>query len=287
MNNIKKQAEQLGFDYEKKGRRLVWYDNFDKAELDFDKWCFRRTMNGDDRIYDNGKKHIRTENGKLLLQVHRTGDPEKPWSLPEGICTAETMLFKYGYVEMRAKLPFGHGAWPSFWTQSKTAFGSVPWFGEIDILEAFSSENKVVANIHKWGDSNHTSLDDVELGRGREYRFKNAEKLCDEYHTYGLEWDTDKLRFYVDDEMFADFPIGDESCEIPNHVLKGAQCFHDPHFLIINNELFTPKGSYVKAEYSVTTADKLPFSYYIDSVCLYQKDGEIIYLKNEIAAKNK
>ena len=52
---MKKEAEQFGFDYEKYGRTLVWHDEFDKAEIDFDKWNFRRTMGGADRIYDNSE----------------------------------------------------------------------------------------------------------------------------------------------------------------------------------------------------------------------------------------
>ena len=282
---LKKEAEKFGFEYEKHGRKLVWHDEFDKDTIDFDKWNFRRTMGGADRIYDNSEKHARIEDGKLLMQVHKTDDPEHPYSLSEGFTTSDTMLFTYGYLEIKARPPFRHGAWPSFWMQSATPFRTVPWFSEVDIYEIFSSPNKVVANIHKWGEGKHTSLDGVENANGRAYFYKDFENLNDEYHIYGYEWDEKYMYFYVDGEMYIKFDITDEGCQVPNHVLPGAQCFHDPHFIIFNDEIFTPNGGWVVPDWSLVDEDPIPIDYYIDYVRLYQKEGERLILKDEIAKK--
>lgn len=284
LDNMKKEAEKFGFEYEKMGRTLVWHDEFDKDTIDFDKWNFRRTMGGADRIYDNSEKHARVEDGKMLLQCHRTDDPEHPFSLSEGLTTSNTMLFTYGYLEIRAKAPFRHGAWPSFWMQSATPFKTVPWFSEVDIYEIFGQPDRVVANIHKWGQGHHTSLDGVKESWPRDYFFKNPETLNDEYHVYGFEWDEKYMYFYVDGEMYVKFDITDEGCLIPDQVLPGSQCFHDPHFIIFNDELFSP-GGLGRPETYFSPEDPAPIDYYIDYVRLYQKEGERLILKDEIAEK--
>ncbi len=280
---MKKEAEKYGFEYEKHGRKLVWHDEFDEGKINFDKWNFRGTMGGPDRVYDNSEKHARVENGEMLMQIHRTDDPEHPFSLPQGFTTSDTMLFTYGYLEMRSKISFRHGAWPSFWMQSATPFRTVPWFSEVDIYEIFSSTNKVVSNIHKWGQGQHTSLESDSDTRA--YFYKDFENLNDEYHVYGFEWDSEYMYFYVDGEMYVKFSITEEGCQVPNHVLPGAQCYHDPHFIIFNNEIFTPNGGWIVPAWSITDEDPTPIDYHIDYVRLYQKEGERLILKDEIAKK--
>ena len=99
-----------------------------------------RTMNGIGNIYENTHKNIRVENNNLHMQIHRCGDT---FSLCEGLTTLDRMFFKYGYLEMRAKIPFRHCAWPSFWLLGNTKFHNkdIGWFAEIDIFEVFSSED--------------------------------------------------------------------------------------------------------------------------------------------------
>ena len=48
------------------GRRLVWHDEFDKGEIDYDKWELSRTMYTEMHEYDNSEKHARVENGQML-----------------------------------------------------------------------------------------------------------------------------------------------------------------------------------------------------------------------------
>lgn len=270
----------------KKGKRnLVWYEDFCDNAIDFDKWQFRRTMFGYDRQYDNTEKHARIENNNMVLCVNRNNNSEKPWSLPQGLTTYNTMLFKYGYLEMRARIPFQHGAWPSFWMQSNTDFKSVSWFSEVDIFEVFSSDCSLIANLHKWSKDKHSSLDKTINKKLRTYVFDNIEKLNEEYHIYGFEWNPDYMRFFVDDVKFAEFSITKHNCLVPNDVINGVEGFHDFHFIIFNNEIFTPKGGYVVDEYSLSSEDPIPINYYIDWVRLYQKDGEEIMLKKEIDSK--
>jgi hypothetical protein len=280
---MKKDCEKFGIEYYKKGRVLVWHDEFDKNEIDADKWIFWRTMGGTDRIYDNGKENARIEDGKMLLQCHRTDDPEHPFTLSEGLTTKYTMNWKYGYLEMRAKIPFRHGAWPSFWTQSSTVFQKTPWMCETDIFEVFSSDRYAVANLHKWGMGKHCMLPGGEGSIQRGYKFENFENLNDEYHVYGYEWDPEYMTFYVDGVEFTKFPIDPVKGNFGWDVIDGVMGFHDFQFIIVNDEIFSEKSGWAPEGARIVDEDKLPFNYYIDWMRLYQNpEKEEIKLKPEI-----
>lgn len=282
---MKKEAQACGAPYEKKGRVLVWHDEFDKGEIDYDKWELSRTMYTEMHEYDNSEKHARVENGQMLLQVHKSEKEGYNWSLSEGLNTLKTMAFRYGYVEMRAKIPYRHGAWPSFWCTSTPWLRKADWMCEIDIFEIFSSDRHVVANTHKWGlgTGKHCALPGGEGSLTRAYTFENYENLNDEYHIYALEWDKDFMKFYVDDTVFCTVPISGEKANYEPEVIDGIQGFHDPERLIINNEIFSDKSGWKPKDSALTDEDELPINYWIDYVRLYQDPAtEDLYLKDDI-----
>ena len=177
MQDFISRCTSLNIPAEKYGRRLIWHDEFNREKIDEEKWTFFRSMNCENRIYNNDTRHARIENSNLQLQIYREDDGK--YSLPEGLATKETMLFKYGYVEMRAKIPFRHCAWPSFWMLGNTPFHNekIGWFAEIDIFEVFSSENLLIPNLHKWGKAGHEMLTGSENDIVRAYQFKNNKRL--------------------------------------------------------------------------------------------------------------
>ncbi len=264
------------------GRELVWSDEFDENELDLQKWGHCRLMHNPDTMYENTEKHIKIEDSKLHLQVHRCGEK---FSNCEAVTTKNTMLFKYGYVEMRAKLPYRHGAWPSFWMKGDTAHLRTDWFPETDIFEVFSSNGSLGANLHKWGPLGHEMIQGDENNPKRGYTFENTETLNDEYHIYGLEWTPEAMKFYVDDNCYYTAVIGEKTSFVSENYpdVKG---FHDPQYLIINNEIFTEGLNWYPEGASINDSDELPFDYYIDWVRLYQNtETEKIYLGKDILSR--
>lgn len=284
---IKKEAEKRGIPYEKFGRQLIWFDEFESDKLDMNKWCFTRTMYGADCEYDNGEKYVRIDDNKLHMQVHKSTLPDKAYALCQGVTTMQTMNFKYGYVEMCGKLPFRHGAWPSFWMKTNTPFATADYMAEIDIFEVFSSDRSVVSNLHKWaGGGRHVMLPGGEGSLTRAYSFEKFENLNNEYHVYGFEWDEHYMSFYVDDEMYTRFPI-DESGEFGEHSIAGMAGFHDFAYIIFNNEIFTEGRSWKPEGKILTDEDEMPIDYYIDYVRFYQNpEKEFVKFGDEIAAKN-
>lgn len=106
------------------------------------------------------------------------------------LSTPPKFQFKYGYMEMRAKLPAGTGLWPAFWTLPS----SQGWPPEIDAMEGRgdrpSDINVGVYNKTSTGSTVHGSvwingLADYTAG----------------FHTFAVDWRPDRLDYYVDDVL--------------------------------------------------------------------------------------
>ena len=258
------------------GRRLVWGDEFDGTSLDLSKWRFRATMNSSDCTYSNDTRTARVENGCLHLLVVPSGNPAKPQMLSRGVATHDTMGFKYGYLEMRGRVPFRHGAWPSFWMTATPAFRKSKWMAEIDIFEVFSSTNSLAYNLHKWAPGGkHVVVPRKKCVPSPIFTFPNAEKLNEEFHVYGFEWTPQEMSFWVDGKKYGSCPI-DEANDFHADKVPGMDGFHDFESVIFNNEIFTPGHGWCPEKCRITADDTLPIEYWIDWVRLWQKDGEEI-----------
>ena len=266
----------------KTSRKLVWSDEFKGSKLNPKKWNFRATMNANDCLYANDARTYEVRDSKLCLHVRPSPDPTKRCLLPRGVATHETMAFKYGYLEMRAKVPFRHGAWPSFWMQVPKRHQKCAWMSEVDIFEVFSSTNALSANLHKWRwDSQTKKSEHVMLPGGegvtqvsRCYRFPDAEKLNGEFHVYGFEWTPQAMSFFVDGLRYCTIPI-DEQHDYASKPLKGMAGHHEFHSVIFNNEVFTPGHGWMPSGAELKPED-LPIDYEIDWIRLWQGEGEEI-----------
>lgn len=261
------------------GRELVWSDEFDNPDAFKSKWNFQQTMSGSG-VYRNDDEHVVLSDGTLTLvsdMRETTGKHGKSSEivLPQGLTTMRCMHFTYGYVEMRAILPYRRGAWPSFWMVSDLWSGKAKYKAEIDILEVFASSNSLACNIHKWGSSTVHDQWDMSVYKNHSYTFPRDVSPGEDYHLYGMEWTPEYLAFYVDGNEYC--RIGITEADDFGTALKGMQGFHDPCYLIINNELFTENVKWM-SESSYVKDEDFPILYTVDYVRLYQKSGEKITL---------
>jgi hypothetical protein len=102
---------------------------------------------------------------------------------------------RYGYFEARIRFGAGTGLWPAFWMQP--ADGS--WPPEIDIMEAYPNSNgaspgpsSYMSSLH-YGPGHQVINLKTDLGHA----------INDEWHTYGVDWRPDALRFTLDGEQVA------------------------------------------------------------------------------------
>ena len=122
------------------------------------------------------------------------------------IRTAESFTFKYGRVEVNAKLPRGDWLWPAIWMLPRhQAYGLWPASGEIDIMESRGNLNYPTANgggVGSIGSTLHWGPDFFQN------RFPTTHKqydlpsgtFNDAFHVFGLYWDETKMYTYIDND---------------------------------------------------------------------------------------
>jgi beta-glucanase (GH16 family) len=98
----------------------------------------------------------------------------------------------YGYFEVKAR-PMNSAGSSSFWFQQD----SIPnWATEIDVFEigakAPRHENKYHMNLHVM--ATPTEKRHWSIGKDWEAPWK----LAQDFHVYGLEWDKDDVKYYID-----------------------------------------------------------------------------------------
>lgn len=131
--------------------------------------------------------------------------------------------FKYGFIEARIRMPYGHGIWPAFWTLGSN-IGQVGWpaCGEMDIMENIG--------MPSWYSRIQSSLHSRRNGGGtfdvnQQYNL-TAGQFRDGYHLFQMWWTPDTISFYVDDHLF----------ETHNKSEWGDNPypFNDPQFILLN-----------------------------------------------------
>ena len=264
-NTLKEKALESGIAYNKDNRVLVWHEEFDGDALDSSSFGFERSMDNSDIAYSNDAQNVKVCNGNLVLKANRT---ENGYTTAEGLSTKKTMAFKYGYLEMRARVPYSHGAWPSLWAKSSPTHHeeNVGWGAEVDIFEVFSSTNKLYPNLHKYGHDQgpHYDIQSTAL-KSNGYTFADGADLND-YHIYGFEWTKDYMKFYVDGVCYQTYDLNaDYAADLP-----GMDGYREYIYLLINNELFTQNSDWKPyAGCELTDSDPMP-EYSIDYIRLYQ-----------------
>ncbi|AXY74313.1 T9SS C-terminal target domain-containing protein [Paraflavitalea soli] len=179
---------------------LIFEDHFNGTGLpDLTKWTVdprpKGWINGEQQVYtDTSYDNARVRNGSLVItgkKDYPNYNTTEPWSSAR-LITRNKVDFRYGKVEVRARLPRARGSWPAIWLMPTTeSYGAWPKSGEIDIMEHVGNNfGTVLSTVHtqnnNWTNGGHLS----------------ASKLIPDvdtvFHVYALEWSEDSLRFTYD-----------------------------------------------------------------------------------------
>ena len=136
---------------------------------------------------------VHVENGVLALVAQRTptsgsdvhGNP-KTYTCRSGMVTTYPGVhFKYGVVQVVARLPFGKGLWPAIWLIPSD--GS--WPPEIDIVEHWDTGPTARATLHTTRQNKQqrgiVNLPDADKG----------------WHTFTLYWTQSRISIYYDSKL--------------------------------------------------------------------------------------
>ncbi|GAB3021097.1 glycoside hydrolase family 16 protein [Bowmanella dokdonensis] len=190
---------------------MVWSDEFDGAGIDTDNWTFEVNCagggNNEKQCYTDSEDNAFTSDGMLnIVALPAEEGAEKPYTSAR-LNTRYKADFKYGRIEMRAKLPYGQGSWPAFWMMpTDERYGGWPRSGEIDIMEAVNlkaptAEGQAEASVH--GTLHYGKEWPNNASSGKAYQLPDGQNPADDFHTYAIEWQEGEIRWYVDDYLFA------------------------------------------------------------------------------------
>lgn len=210
--------------------KLVWSDEFSTNGLpDASKWGYERGNgcpnlcgwgNNELQYYTwDRKENARVENGNLIIQV-RKEDMDGSKYTSTRLITKQRASWKYGRIEVRAKLPSGRGIWPAIWMMPENSdYGIWPNSGEIDIMEHVGyMPDSVFSTVHtksyNWMMGNQVSLG---------LTFKD---LHSAFHLYQAEWSPEWIRFFVDGKQYYEYKN--------EHKTFAEWPFDKPFFLILN-----------------------------------------------------
>lgn len=236
---------------------LVWSDEFDGPAIDRGKWSLAEDCwgggNEERQCYRDSPDNAHIAEGKLVIRARRqrhvgprwplhmragAKDPgaqvERPFTSAR-LSTRGKAAWRYGRIEVRARLPQGQGTWPAIWMLPETdRYGSWAASGEIDILEAVNlgvpcarcpggRENTILGTLHFGGPWPANTL------KGEEVAF--PEVLDGGFHTYAVDWQPGRIVWTVDGRPFATRTA--EEWHTTGSTAAGAP-FDQPFHLILN-----------------------------------------------------
>ncbi|MCL4143656.1 UNVERIFIED_CONTAM: hypothetical protein GTU68_015614 [Idotea baltica] len=180
---------------------LVWEDNFENSgKPDATKWIYETGFirNEELQYFTDSLKNVRQEDGNLIIEAYKEKISNNDF-VAVTISTEGLVSWKYGKIEVRAKLPRGLGQWPAIWMLGDN-LRSVSWpkCGEIDIMEHVGyTRDSIYGTVHTEA-YNHNK--GTHIGKA-----VFIEDPYDAFHIYAIEWTEEKIDFLLDDQIYHSF----------------------------------------------------------------------------------
>jgi beta-glucanase (GH16 family) len=196
---------------------LVWADEFTGPSISSD-WLYETGDggwgNGELEYYTNRPENSIIHKGNLAIIARAEAYSGSNYTSARMI-TKNKQYWTYGKIEARLKLPTTRGVWPAFWMegQNKNKVGW-PKCGEIDIFEHVNAGSRVYGTMH-WDNNGHVSS-------GSYTTISNLTQ----YHTYGIEWNSDSIKWFFDGKSYFGTNIKDS--------INNTEEFHRPFFVMLN-----------------------------------------------------
>ncbi len=253
-------AEKKAENYDENTYQLVWQDEFDYTGLpDSTKWDY--DTEGNEAGWGNNEaqhyteaseKNAHIKNGILSITAHKEDFEGKEYTSARLISKA---YWKYGKIEVNAKLPPGRGTWSAIWIMPGGWYfndGNWPDIGEIDIMEHVGHELGVV---HA---SAHSKDYQWQKGTQKTATIK-VQDVDKQFHSYILEWTPELMKAFVDDSLYFEYK---------NEGLGETKWPYDkPFYLILNVDVGGAWGNMQGID-----EDVFPQTMEVDYVRVYQKN---------------
>lgn len=206
---------------------LNWQDEFAGTAVNTARWEVLSRRDS----YNNEKQYYLPQQVSVAggqLRITATNQPISGKPYRSGLIrTWEEQT--YGRWEVRGSLPTGQGMWPAIWLLPRTV--NWPSGGEIDIMENRGSQPTIVGSAYHFGaDFNSHQY----VGSSFSYAINHQPvSFHGSMHTYAVEWDADRLQYFVDDVPFYtlyrdDVPISSTPMSLIINLAVGGDYGGDP-----------------------------------------------------------
>lgn len=249
----------------KYGMTLVWADEFNyEGAVDVNKWHHQVIPIAGNNWANNEEQHYtdRTDNSYVsdgTLKIVAKKENYQFRGITKNYTSARLnskYIFKYGRVDISAKLPAAGGTWPALWTLGANideignyhgnTYGSVGWpsCGEIDIMEQNGwDKNHLIGHLH-WGDT--------QTGA---YENKGGTKVVSNttttFNLYSLIWNENEIKILFNDEVVY---------ETQN---TSAMPYDNPHYLLFNIAMGGTLGGTIPNDFTQAVME-------VDYIHIYQ-----------------
>ena len=195
---------------------LAWQEDFDQDSLDLEVWT---TSVGDGcpdlcgfgnnelQYYSEDNENIRIEDGVLIIEAHKQKRGSSDYTSGK-ILTRSKLEWKWGRIDVRAKLPVGRGTWPAIWMLPTINGREMKWpeDGEIDIMEHVGYNHGMVYGTI------HTKKYNGMLGT---HKFDSVyvADAHENFHTYSIKWTEDYISWLKDDVEYFNLQKGNDDLD--------------------------------------------------------------------------
>jgi len=181
-----------GLAQQKPGWKLTFQDEFDGARLDLSKWNpqdpWGKVRNRELQAYVKDAFEVR--DGILHVKAEKRAaeyDGATRQYTSGMMTTYRKFSQKFGWFEIRCRVPKGNGLWPAFWTLPD----SLAWPPEIDVMENLGQDTRTAYfTSHFIGaDGRHGSKGSGKVA---------TPDLSADFHSYAVEWRPEAIVWYFD-----------------------------------------------------------------------------------------
>ena len=212
------------------GYSLTWSDEFSGTEINDDNWGYDIGGSGwgNNELQYHTNRNTYLKDGLLVIRAQQEAYRGKNYTSSR-LKTQGKQNFKYGRIDVRARLPEGAGIWPALWMLGKN-ITDVGWpkSGEIDIMEMVGGNSpqdkhpdgdRTAHGTMHWNNNGlNGSYSPVNTGGNR----KLSTRLSDEFHVFSIQWDVNGIGWYIDDVQYS------------YKTINSTQPFREEFFFVMN-----------------------------------------------------
>ncbi len=247
--------------------KLVWHDEFNvNGAPDPANWNYEHGFVRNEELQWYQPENAICTNGLLVIEArpehkknphYAAGSNDwqrnREWIdyTSASLTTRGLHEFRYGRLEMRARIDIRRGSWPAFWTLGADADRTQwPACGEIDIMEYYTGT--VLANLGYQLDGKiswSTVKQPVQAFGGKAW--------ARNFHIWTMDWDDQTIDLKLDGKLANHLTLAEANRAEPENP------FHKPLYLILNQAIGATGGDPAHTAF--------PIRFEVDWVRVYQR----------------